>query len=191
MEPLAHPLFRALWIASVASHIGSYMTDVRLGWLMTTLASSPLLVSLLLTAESLPFFALGLPAGALADIVDLRRLLIVTQIAMVVVLVVLAIVTLSGAVMPWMLLALAFSPKPSTSSKRVSSTRLPETAGFPMSMAATWERFVSCRCSTPPYYWWRATLAIAKKCETLGGDAPRWNANTRCWISRSATLMRS
>src|SRR5262245_9171992 len=105
--PLAHPLFRALWIASVVSHIGSYMTDVGQGWLMTTLEPSPLLVALLLTAESLPFFVLGLPAGALADIVDRRRLLMVTQIAMAVVVTTLAIVTLTGVITPWMLLALA------------------------------------------------------------------------------------
>jgi MFS family permease len=59
----------------VASQIGSYMTDVGQGWLMASLTPSPLMVSLLLTAESLPFFALGLPAGALADIVDRRPLL--------------------------------------------------------------------------------------------------------------------
>src|SRR6266540_134099 len=74
---LVCPLFCGMWIASVASHIGSYMTDVGQGWLMSSLTPSPLVVSLLLTAESLPFFALGLPAGALADIVDRRRLLIV------------------------------------------------------------------------------------------------------------------
>src|SRR5689334_21119869 len=91
LAPLAHPTFRALWIATVASHIGSYMTDVGQGWLMTTLAPSPILVSLLLTAESLPFFVLGLPAGALADIVDRRRLLLVTQIAMAVAVAALAV----------------------------------------------------------------------------------------------------
>src|SRR5213593_481288 len=108
-SPLAHPLFRALWIASTASHIGSYMTDVGQGWLMSSLTPSPLIVSLLLTAESLPFFALGLPAGALADIVDRRRLLVVTQLAMAVVVGMLAVVTLTGIVTPWMLLALAFA----------------------------------------------------------------------------------
>src|SRR4051794_11661857 len=60
LAPLRHPLFRALWIASTVSHVGSYMTDVGQGWLMTTLSPSPLLVALLVTAESLPFFALGL-----------------------------------------------------------------------------------------------------------------------------------
>jgi MFS family permease len=97
-----------VWIASTASHIGSYMTDVGQGWLMSSLTPSPLIVSLLLTAESLPFFALGLPAGALADIVDRRRLLIVTQLAMTVAVGTLAVVTLTGIVTPGMLLALAF-----------------------------------------------------------------------------------
>src|SRR5436309_9656728 len=108
-SPLAHPLFRALWIASATSHIGSYMTDVGQGWLMSSLTPSPLIVSLLLTAESLPFFALGLPAGALADIVDRRRLLVVTQLAMAAAVGTLAVVTLTGIVTPWTLLALAFA----------------------------------------------------------------------------------
>src|SRR2546427_6344241 len=63
-SPLYYGLFRALWISSTASHIGSYMTDVGQGWLMSSLTPSPLIVSLLLTAESLPFFLFGLPAGA-------------------------------------------------------------------------------------------------------------------------------
>src|SRR5262245_7966934 len=108
-SPLAHPVFRALWIASTASHIGSYMTDVGQGWLMSSLTPSPLVVSLLLTAESLPFFVLGLPAGALGDIVDRRRLLVVTQLAMAVAVGSLAIATLTGIATPWMLLALAFA----------------------------------------------------------------------------------
>src|SRR5881394_4080882 len=108
-SPLAHPLFRALWIASTASHIGSYMTDVGQGWLMASLTPSPLIVSLLLTAESLPFFLLALPAGALADIIDRRRLLVFSQLAMAVVVGTLAVVTLTGIVTPWMLLGLAFA----------------------------------------------------------------------------------
>src|SRR3954454_7644030 len=108
-SPLTYPVFRAIWIASTASHIGSYMTDVGQGWLMTSLSPSPLMVSLLLTAESLPFFVFGLPAGALADIVDRRHLLIVSQLAMAVAVGALAIVTLTGIATPWMLLGLAFA----------------------------------------------------------------------------------
>src|SRR5262245_14685805 len=101
-----------MWVATVASHIGSYMTDVGQGWLMASLTPSPLIVSLLLTAESLPFFVLGLPAGALADIIDRRRLLIVTQIGMAIAVGTLAAVTITGVVTPWMLLALAFALGP-------------------------------------------------------------------------------
>src|SRR3954452_9901511 len=108
-SPLTYQAFRALWISSTASHIGSYMTDVGQGWLMSSLTPSPLIVSLVLTAESLPFFVFGLPAGALADIVDRRRLLIVSQLAMAIAVGALAIVTLTGVVTPWMLLALAFA----------------------------------------------------------------------------------
>src|SRR5438067_8094053 len=108
-SPLTHRLFRSIWIASTASHIGSYMTDVGQGWLMSSLTPSPLIVSLLLTAESLPFFLLGLPAGALADIIDRRRLLIVTQLAMTVAVGTLAVLSLTGMATPWLLLALAFA----------------------------------------------------------------------------------
>src|SRR3954463_16530072 len=108
-SPLYYPLFRAVWTASTASHIGSYMTDVGQGWLMSSLTPSPLIVSLLYTAESLPFFVFGLPAGALADIVDRRRLLIVSQLAMAIAVGALAIVTLTGVVTPSILLALAFA----------------------------------------------------------------------------------
>jgi MFS family permease len=78
-SPLAHPIFRALWLASCVSNVGTWMHDTSAAWLMTGLAPSPLMVSLMQTATSLPFFLLALPAGALADIVDRRRLLLVTQ----------------------------------------------------------------------------------------------------------------
>jgi MFS family permease len=107
-SPLKYGLFRALWISSTASHIGSYMTDVGQGWLMSSLTPSPLIVSLLLTAESLPFFLFGLPAGALADIVDRRHLLIVSQLAMAIAVGALALLTLADLVTPWLLLILAF-----------------------------------------------------------------------------------
>src|SRR3954454_17336403 len=108
-SPLTYQVFRALWICSTASHIGSYMTDVGQGWLMSSLTPSPLIVSLLLTAESLPFFVFGLPAGALADIIDRRHLLIVSQFAILIAVGTLAVVTLTGMATPWVLLVLAFA----------------------------------------------------------------------------------
>jgi MFS family permease len=76
---LQHELFRVLWIASVASNIGTLMQDVGASWLMTQLAPTPIMVSLIQTAGSLPLFLLSFTAGALADILDRRRLLIFSQ----------------------------------------------------------------------------------------------------------------
>jgi hypothetical protein len=75
-QPLSNPLFRAIWLAAVASNIGTWMHNVGADWLMTSLAPSPWMVALMQTAENAPLFFLALPAGALADIVDRRRLLI-------------------------------------------------------------------------------------------------------------------
>ena len=61
------------------SNIGAWMQSVGAAWLMTSLTPSPLLVALMQTAASLPVFLVGLPAGALADVVDRRKLLLVTE----------------------------------------------------------------------------------------------------------------
>jgi MFS family permease len=78
-SPLKIAVFRSLWIATIFSNIGIWIHDVGAGWLMTSLAPSPLMVSLVQTAGTLPMFLLALPAGALADIIDKRKLLIVAQ----------------------------------------------------------------------------------------------------------------
>ena len=78
-SPLKIAVFRSLWIAAIFSHIGTWIHDVGAGWLMTSLAPSPLMVSLVQTAGTLPMFLLALPAGALADIIDKRKLLIASQ----------------------------------------------------------------------------------------------------------------
>jgi MFS family permease len=101
-------VFRALWIASVASNIGGWMQNVGATWLMTELTPSPVLVALLQTATSLPVFAVGLLAGALGDVVDRRRLLLLTQAWMLGVAIVLGATTLAGWMSPWLLLTLTF-----------------------------------------------------------------------------------
>lgn len=77
-SPLGEPLFRTLWIAAVVSNVGIWMQEIAAAWLMTSLTSAPLMVALVQTATSLPIVLLALPAGALADIVDRRRLLLFT-----------------------------------------------------------------------------------------------------------------
>jgi hypothetical protein len=65
-SPLRQSLFRALWLASVASNIGTWMQHVGAAWLMASLAPSPTLVALVQAATTLPVFLIGLPAGAIA-----------------------------------------------------------------------------------------------------------------------------
>ena len=103
--PLRRPVFRALWLATVASNVGTWMHDTAAAWLMTSLSPSTLMVALMQTATSLPILFLALPAGALADIVDRRRLLIITQSWMLAA-AVLGLLTVSGAMTPWLLLFL-------------------------------------------------------------------------------------
>jgi MFS family permease len=84
------------------------MHDVGAVWLMTSLTPSPLMVALMQTATSLPFFLLALPAGALADVIDRRRILLATQGGMMAVAAVLGALTVIGVTTPWWLLALTF-----------------------------------------------------------------------------------
>lgn len=108
-SPLRRPLFRALWIATVVSSIGTWMHEVGAGWLMVTLNPSPVMVSLVQAATALPIFFLALPAGALADIVDRRHLLIATQAWMLGCSLLLGVITIAGAVDAWMLLVITFA----------------------------------------------------------------------------------
>jgi MFS family permease len=77
--PLREPTFRMLWLVWLASNMSLWMNDVAAAWLMTSLTSSPTLIAMVQSASSLPVFLLGLPSGALADIIDRRRYFMVTQ----------------------------------------------------------------------------------------------------------------
>lgn len=105
--PLRHRRFRALWIAALTANLGIWIYDLGAVWLMTSLTSSPLLIALIQTAMNLPIVLLALPAGALADIVDRRWLLLFTQAWMLVAVALLAVMTLQGSITPWALLVLA------------------------------------------------------------------------------------
>ena len=108
-SPLKNGLFRGLWIATIVSNVGTWMQDVGAGWLMTSLSSSPSLVALVEAADSLPVMLLALPAGAIADIVDRRRLLIATQVYLMVIAAALGILTWLNVMTPWMLLGFTFA----------------------------------------------------------------------------------
>jgi MFS family permease len=82
LSPFSHRVFAILWAATVVSNIGTCMQNAAAGWLMTGLYPDPLIVALVQVATALAMFLLGLPAGALADILDRRRLLIAVQITL-------------------------------------------------------------------------------------------------------------
>ena len=107
--PLSHPVFRALWIASLVSNTGTWMQNVGAAWAMTSLSPSPLMVALVQSATSLPVLFVGLPAGAIADIVDRRRLLLVTQAWMLVATALLAVLAFADVMTATRLLALTFA----------------------------------------------------------------------------------
>ncbi|WP_238530367.1 MFS transporter [Pseudomonas sp. S9] len=108
-SPLGYKTFRWLWLASIASNIGTWMHEVGAGWLMTSLSASPMNVALVQVAGSAPMFFLALPAGAMADIVDRRRYLLGVQLWMAAVAMALALLTLSGQMTVTLLLLLTLS----------------------------------------------------------------------------------
>src|SRR5580692_5076096 len=101
-RPLRVALFRNLLIADLVSDIGTFMQTVGAAWLMTTLTSSSIYIALIQTASALPFFLLALPAGSIGDIIDRRKLILGTEIWMLVIATVLAVVTFAGRMTPWL-----------------------------------------------------------------------------------------
>jgi MFS family permease len=107
--PLRIRLYRVLWTAQLASNLGTWMQTVGAQWLMGSLSRDPLLVALIQTATTLPVFLVGFPAGALGDIFDRRRILLVSQTFMLLSAALLAILTQAGDITPGILLALTFA----------------------------------------------------------------------------------
>jgi len=104
-----HAVFRRLWLAGVVSNVGTWMQNVGAVWLMASIVPAPLMVALVQTATSAPFFLLALPAGALADVVDRRWLLVWTQVWMLAAAAALGLLTIAGAATPTLLLLLTFA----------------------------------------------------------------------------------
>ena len=107
--PLRNSTFRGLWLANVVAWLGTWLQNTGAGWLMTSLAPQPFIVAMVQAATIMPVFLLALPGGALADIVDRRIFLIGTQVWTIVAATALAILTLTGAMTAFWLLALTFA----------------------------------------------------------------------------------
>ena len=107
-SPLRHASFRQFYIGSVGAALGYTTQTTIVAWLMATLTPSALMVALVQSASTAPSLLLGLFAGALADLVDRRRVILVTQIILFAATATLGIITLLGATTPVTLLAFTF-----------------------------------------------------------------------------------
>jgi MFS family permease len=105
---LRYPVFRYLWLATVISNVGSWLYNAASAWLMTGLSPSPLVVSLVQVANSLPLFLFALPAGALADMVDKRRFILTLEVLTTLGSALFAALVALHLVTPWVLLAFVF-----------------------------------------------------------------------------------
>ena len=108
LEPLRQRTFRTIWIASLISNFGQLIQGVGAAWLMTKLSSSPQMVALVQTAIMLPLMLVALPAGAIADMFD-RRKVALTGLAFASVMAIgLTLLTWAGFITPWILLLFCF-----------------------------------------------------------------------------------
>ncbi|MEE4452668.1 MFS transporter [Novosphingobium resinovorum] len=103
--PLRERTFRNIWTASLFSNFGQLFLGVGAQWEMTRLSSSPSMVALVQSAMMLPLMLVTLPAGAIADMFDRRRIAITGLACSAVCAAVLAAVTFLGLTTPWLLLA--------------------------------------------------------------------------------------
>ena len=109
LAPLKVMTFRMLWGTWLVANTCMWMSDVAAAWMMTSMTTTPLWVALVQTSATLPVFLLGLPSGALADILDRRRYFIMTQFWIAGVATLLCIAVISGVMTPPLLLALTFA----------------------------------------------------------------------------------
>ena len=108
LPALASPLYRRFIAGALVANLGTWMQQTAQGWLVLTLTNSPALLGVTSAAANLPILLFSLHAGALADRVDLRRLLVASRLAAAGLTAVLALLTTLGVVQFWQVVTVAF-----------------------------------------------------------------------------------
>ena len=108
-SPLRYPVFRNVWVASTLANLGGLIQSVGASWLMISIAQSADMVALVQASINLPVVLFSLIAGAMADNLDRRKVMLGAQIFMLVVSVGLVLCTWFGLITPWLLLLFAFA----------------------------------------------------------------------------------
>src|SRR4051794_2403884 len=99
-RPFRHTSFAAIWVATVASNVGGWMYSAASGWLMSDLGAEPIRVALVQAAAALPMFLFAVPSGALADIMDKRRLLLIGEVCITITATLFALIVWLGLATP-------------------------------------------------------------------------------------------
>ncbi len=105
LEPLREPTFRMIWVASLLSNFGQLIQGVGAAWEMTRLTSSATMVALVQTAMMLPLMLVAVPAGAIADMFDRRKVALIGLCFAMLCAATLAVLGWLGLATPWVLLA--------------------------------------------------------------------------------------
>jgi len=182
-HPLRHRDFRGLWGCSLAVHLANWMQQVGAASLMSTLTPTPAMTALVQTAASLPAVLLGLPAGAMADLIERRRWLIFTQSLILAVAVLTIPIAAGGLLDPWSLLGVTallgvgFALH-APASQAVVSEVVPR-AELPLALALGGISYNISRVAGP---------ALAGVLITVGGGAAVYGAVALCCMSMLSFL---
>lgn len=183
--PLAHPVFRAVWLASLVSSFGGLIQSVGASWMMTQLTASADLVALVQGAATLPIMVLALFAGAVADSLDRRRVMLAAQAFMLAVSVALAVMAWAGLMTPWLLLGLTFLLGCGTAMNgpawQASVGDMVPRADLPAAVALNSMGFNAARSVGP---------ALGGALVALGGAAAAFAVNALSYLALIAVLLR-
>ncbi len=106
LAPFAYPAFRSIWLANLSANLGASMQGIGAAWLMTSLTPSHQMLGLIQSSATIPIMLVGVFAGAIADNYNRRLVMLASQISMLMVSALLALLTWLGLITPWPLLAL-------------------------------------------------------------------------------------